>query len=110
MTVREQLVAVSGYPIPAITVEAVANKRGCDLDSVADSETLKSPSFRLALADLFVWLYFAPNVAQGGQSYSFSEEQRRYWRKQARAIYDELVDEEGIASLSGGYGYQGSRL
>lgn len=89
------------------TIEAKALKRGLDLDGDVTDED--KDSLRLAVADLYVWLYFAPNVGQGGQSYSFTDSQREWWKKQALAIYDELEDEEASA-LHGQYGYMGSRL
>lgn len=109
MTVRESLLAISAYPIPMRTIEATALKRTVDLDGDADKSTVASSAYRLALADLYVWLFFAPNVGQGGQSYSFTDAQRDWWKKQAMAIYEELED-DALSALKTTYGYMGDKL
>jgi hypothetical protein len=48
-------------------------------------------------------------VSQGGQSYSFTEAQRNWWKKQAMAIYEEL-DDDALSALQGQYGYMGAKL
>lgn len=110
MTVRESLLAVSAYPIPMRTIEAISLKRGIALDDTVDYGILTAQNYRLALADLYVWLYFAPTVGQGGQSYSFSGEQRDWWKAQAIGIYEEYGAESELASLKGKYGYMGNKL
>lgn len=109
MTAYESLLAVSAYPIPDRVIRTTALKRGLNVDDPATESTLGSAPFRLSKADLYVWLYFAPNVSQGGQSYSFTDSQREWWKKQALAIYDELGDEEADAMRTQ-YGYMGSKL
>ena len=109
MTVLESLLAVSPYPIPQRTIEATALKRAVGLGDTATTELLASDAYRLCVADLYVWLYFAPNVGQGGQSYSFTDSQRDWWKKQALAVYEEL-DETALAALKTTYGYMGSKL
>lgn len=108
ITVFEALLAVSAYPIPGRVIEAIALKREVDLGGPAEA-VVKSDSYRLAMADLYVWLYFAPNVSQGGQSYSFTDEQRKWWKKQAMAIYEEL-DDDALSALQTKYGYMGDKL
>jgi hypothetical protein len=109
MTIREALLGISAYPIPLRTVEATALRRAVDLDAEARDMILDDPAYRLCVADLYVWLYFAPNVGQGGQSYSFTDSQREWWKRQAMAIYDEL-DDPALSALKTQYGYMGSRL
>ena len=109
ITVFDALLAVSAYPIPARVIKATAIKRAVVLEDLASEENVKSDAFRLATADLYVWLYFAPNVSQGGQSYSFTDEQRKWWKKQAMAIYEELED-DALSALQTKYGYMGDKL
>lgn len=108
MTIREALLSVSAFPIPPITVEAIAVKRGLDLDSNMDRAGMVSADYRLATADLYFWLFLAPNVAQGGQSYSYADKER--FRKLALAIYKELGTEEEADACKGNYGYMGNKL
>lgn len=109
MTIRESLLALSAYPIPMWTIEAISLKRVVALDSEYSLSTSTDSGYRLATADIYKWLYFAPNVAQGGQSYSFTDEQRSLYKKLAMAVYSELGDSE-LGSLKGNYGYMGTRL
>lgn len=110
ITVFEALLAVSAYPIPERVIKSTSLKRGVDIDGLATEAAVKSDAFRLAVADLYVWLFFAPNVSQGGQSYSFTDAQREWWKKQALAIYGELDDEEALSALQTTYGYMGAKL
>jgi hypothetical protein len=106
-TVLESLRGVNAYPIPIRTIEEVARKRGVDLSDETSIVLLTSRAFRLSEADLLLWLSYAPNVTQGGQSYNFSDEQRARMRARAQQIYDEM-DEGGIPKNI--YGYKGKRL
>ena len=109
MTILDSLLAISAYPIPVRTVEACALKRGLVTDTTAVYGDFSAPNYRLATADLMMWLYYAPTVSQGGQSYSLTDAQRAEFRRRAMAIYDELGSDEdknnGIR-----YGYKGQDL
>lgn len=107
-TVLEALKSVNAYPIPLRTIIETAERRGVALTDEATQEVLVGKVYRLALADLLLWLYLAPDITQGGQSYSFTDEQRKQFRNQANAIYDELG--EKTASVQPTFGYKGSRL
>lgn len=78
------------------------------LTAEATKEVLDSEAYNLAVADLLLWLSIAPNISQGGQSYSFSEEQRTQLRNRANALFAKYGD-DGAASKPI-YGYKGSRL
>lgn len=107
--VLDSLKGVNAYPIPLRTLSEVAERRGIVLTAEATSELLTSKAYNLCVADLLFWLSFAPNITQGGQSYSFSDTQRTQLRGRARAIYDEWAkDEAGTPKAT--YGYKGSRL
>lgn len=110
MTIRESLLGVSAYPIPIFAIEAISLKRKVALDDNYGAEIAASKEYRLALADVYKWLYFAPNVGQGGQSYSFTAEQRDLWKKLAMGIYGEIGDDSDMAGLKSTYGYMGHRL
>lgn len=105
-TNRDALLGITGYPIPQRSVEVVALRRGLDLDEGATLESMVSRPFRLCEADLLMWLLRAPNVSQGGQSYNFTEEQRKDMRRRANAIYTE--EGENAAGAAIAYGYKGA--
>lgn len=107
-TVLEALRGINSYPIPLRTIKEVAERRVVDIYSETTLSMLKSREFNLCRADLLLWLSYAPNVTQGGQSYSFTDEQRLRLRNMAQQLYDELEEDEGLPKTL--YGYKGKRL
>lgn len=107
-TVLETLKSVSAYPVPLRTLVETAEKRGVVLTDTATQEAMVGKAYKLAKADLLLWLSLAPNIGQGGQSYSFTDEQRQQFRNQSKALYDECG--EVSAATKPLYGYKGSRL
>lgn len=103
-TIVESLRALTAYPIPMPTLVSIAEGR--DL-SPYDYTDATSADYRKAQADVYMWLSNAPDVSQGGQSYSFTDEQRRYFRQQATAIYNEAGSTKTTKTI---YGYKGTRL
>lgn len=108
VTVLESLKGINAYPIPFRTLAETAMRRGVDLHQEADADTVVCRGYRLCRADLLLWLSFAPAVTQGGQSYSFTDEQRQQMRNAAQQIYDELEEEDFTPKTV--YGYKGNRL
>lgn len=107
-TILETLKGVSAYPVPLRTLVETAELRGLSLTEAATQEVMVGKAYKLAKADLLLWLSLAPNIGQGGQSYSFTDEQRQQFRNQAKALYDEC--DEVAAATKPIYGYKGSRL
>lgn len=107
-TVLETLKGVSAYPVPLRTLVETAELRGLSLEEAASQEVMVGKAYKLAKADLLLWLALAPNITQGGQSFSFTDEQRQQFRNQAKALYDECG--EVSAATKPIYGYKGSRL
>ena len=107
-TILETLKGVSAYPIPLRTLVETAEKRGVALTDTATQEVMVGKAYKLTKADLLLWLSLAPNIGQGGQSFSFTDEQRQQFRNQAKALYDECG--EVSAASKPIYGYKGSRL
>lgn len=104
-TIVESLRALTAYPIPMPTLVSIVEGRGLSPYDTTDN-TL--PNYRKAEADVYMWLSNAPDVSQGGQSYSFTDEQRKHFRQQAKAIYE--ATGEATASKTTIYGYKGTRL
>jgi hypothetical protein len=111
MTVNEALRSVNAYPIPRRTIAEVCERRGLDPCGEAAVSVLGSAEFKLAKADLLLWLSYAPNVSQGGQSYSLSDEQRQNLRNEAAGLYggNAEANEDG-QQMHITYGYKGNRL
>lgn len=107
-TVLESLKGISAYPIPLRALVESAKRRGLDLDEEVSQERITSKVYKVVKADLLSWLALAPNITQGGQSFSFTDEQRQQLRNQAKTLYDECG--EVSAASKPIYGYKGSRL
>ena len=107
-TVLDALKGVNAYPIPLRTLVETVEGRGLSLTQETTKDFLKGKDFNLAVADLLLWLSLAPNITQGGQSYSFTDEQRQQLRNRANALYAEFEPEN--AAQKPIYGYKGSRL
>lgn len=107
-TVLDALRGISAYPIPLRTLDEVAQRTGADLTGEATATTLKGKAYNLARAELLMWLAYAPDVSQGGQSYSFTDEQRTQFRNAARRLFDEYGDDSSAVKPI--FGYKGSRL
>lgn len=104
----DALKSVNAYPIPLRTIVEVSERRNISLTAEATQESLISKNFRLAKADLLLWLSLAPNISQGGQSFSFTDEQRKDFKREAQAIYGELEPTANAGCVT--FGYKGDRL
>lgn len=107
MTTLEALKGINSYPIPQRTLEEVAARREVVLTAEATVEVLRGMAYNLAYADLLLWLSYAPQITQGGQSYNFTDEQRLQFRNRASELFEEYEDESARKPR---YGYKGSRL
>lgn len=108
-TILEALKGVNNYPFHLRTYEKIATRRGLDLTAEATKETESGRAYNLAVADLLIKLSEAPDISQGGQSFSFTDEQRKQFRNRAYSLYDEF-SEDGAGTPKPVYGYKGSRL
>ncbi len=106
--ILEALKGINAYPVPLRTLTEITEGRGLDLNGETSLEVLRGKAYRLAKADVLMWLSEAPNISQGGQSYSFSEEQRAYFRRKADALYNECEEEESLSKPK--FGYKGNKL
>ena len=107
-TVLDSLKGITAYPVPLRTLVEIAERRGLSLSDEASQETLKGKAFSLSKADTLLWLSLAPNVTQGGQSYSFTDEQRTEFKNRAYVLFNKFEDE--AVKPKPIYGYKGSRL
>lgn len=105
MTILEALRGINAYPVPARALEEITTRRELSANTEATVEVLRGAAFNLAKADVLIWLSYAPDVSQGGQSYSFTDEQRERFRQEAAALLEEFGE-----ALHTRYGYKGSRL
>lgn len=108
-TILDTLKGVNAYPIPLRTFFEFAGRRGLNLEQEATQEVLNGADYNLVVADLLLWLSVAPAISQGGQSYSFTDEQRTQLRNRSTALHKDYgKDEAGTPKPI--YGYKGNRL
>lgn len=108
MNVLQSLRSLSSYPIPTATIEDVAEGVGLAIDTEVTQELRKDKRFKRAQALVYIFLSEAPNVSQGGISYSFSEEERRRFRLRAESLLEQIGDATSEAGVE--YGYKGEDL
>lgn len=108
MNVLQSLRSLSSYPIPTATIEDVAEGVGLAIDTEVTQELRKDKRFKRAQARVYIFLSEAPNVSQGGISYSFSEEERRRFRLRAENLLEQIGDATSEAGVE--YGYKGEDL
>ena len=108
MNVLQSLRSLSSYPIPTATIEDVAEGVGLAIDTEVTQELRKDKRFKRAQARVYMFLSEAPNVSQGGISYSFSEEERRRFRLRAESLLEQIGDATSETGVE--YGYKGEDL
>lgn len=109
-TYLEALKGVNAYPVPLRTLTGISERHGVVLTDEATRDGMTGKAYNLCVAEVLLWLSFAPDVTQGGQSYSFTDEQRTQLRNRANALFNEFGDEDDAALNKPLYGYKGSRL
>ena len=109
MTIAESLRALTNYPIPERTIEKCALFRDLEPTTVIDSRIASDANYQLAKADIYEFLSTAPNVSEGGVSFSLTDKDREAYRRKAQEIKYEGLSTEDKASKSN-YGYKGEYL
>lgn len=109
-TVLECLKGINSYPIPLRILEEIMERRGLSASDTAGKEVLLGAGYNLARADLLTWLSRAPDVSQGGQSFGFTDEQRKHFRNRAIRLYQQYGDALEAEQNKPIYGYKGRRL
>lgn len=107
MTLSDYLRGLTNYPVPEEALQSILSKRGAsyDTDTIDEDQLLC-----LTTADVYRWLSTAPDVSQGGQSYSLSDNIREYYRKRARELYQAGGEPVEEVKAKVRYGYKGDRL
>ena len=106
MNVIQSLRSLSAYPIPNTTLEVILTSVGLGTPESFTSETEKTEAYQRAKAKVYMFLSEAPNVSQGGVSFSFSQVEKEMFSNRAEVILTRLGDDEGQSSVN--YGYLGS--
>lgn len=108
MKISELLKSINTYPIPENVISEAGIRYGLDLEAEATQEIISSSGYKLAKADIYTFLAGAPDVTQNGISFSFTDEQRKYFLN----VSSSIRTEEGVTDTTGAgyYGYVGEDL
>ncbi|MCQ2105935.1 MAG: hypothetical protein MJZ26_09100 [Fibrobacter sp.] len=104
MKVLQALQSLSSYPIPASSIENICEEVGMDSLSDLNIKDRQSSAYKRAKAKVYQFLSEAPNVSQGGISYSFSSDERSRYARKADELMTEVGDPEDDVIK---YGYKG---
>ena len=108
MTILQSLKSLSGYPLPLDSLTNVIIEAGLVGDEEITTETYRNADYKRAKAKVYLMLAEAPDVSQGGISYSFSDEDKKHFRMQAQALLDEVGDD--TSAIGDEYGWMGEDL
>ena len=106
MTLIDYLRGLTNYPVSEEALQSILSKRGLDGKSTMKDDKLLC----LVTADLYSWVALAPDISQGGQSYSLSDNIREYYRKRANELYRAGGEPVEEVKAKVRYGYKGERL
>ena len=109
MNIFNALRTLSGYPLSTDTYTMAIMVAGLNADEEATTEVMNSKAFRHATAIVYRTLSEAPNVSQGGVSYTFSEDDRKRLANRAAQILNSL-GKDAADELGVNFGYQGEDL
>lgn len=95
--------SLSSYPIPAATIENICEEVGLDKEAEITKEDRRSYMFKKAKALTYAFLAEAPNITQGGISYTFSPDERSRFTKKSNSLLAELGENEEGTDIPCGY-------
>lgn len=102
MTTREAIKAITSYPIPPHTVEGIVIEAGLAADDDV-RDVAGSDGYKKAKALAYAFLAEAPNITQGGISYSFSESERTRFARKSDSLLAEIGEEDSGTAIACGY-------
>ena len=108
MNILESLKNLSGYPIPRLSLENIAEECGLTASDENTAEKRAEKPFKRAKAQVYILLSEAPDVSQGGITYHFSDEDKKRFRMQAQALLEEIGDD--TSAMGDSYGWMGEDL
>lgn len=106
MTILEAIKGITNYPIPQGTIDSFSVRRAVDTTTTVTQNVLLSKSYRLLEADVKRWLVSAPNITEGGITFSFSPAERDEFKREAIATYIEYDEQSKTVQ----FGYKGENL
>lgn len=84
----------------------MAAERGLDPTADMNAQSFTAANYKLAEADIILWISSAPSFSEGGVSISYSEKDKAEMRSKAERVYKENGETTGAVQ----FGYKGSTL
>jgi hypothetical protein len=107
MKILDVLTTISIFPIPIETLEIICTERGISSETTFNAEVAKSKEYKLAKADCYKWLVYAPSsMSENGISFSLSDKEKERFKQ----LSDELYKECGEKPIKNIYGYKGENF
>lgn len=109
MTIIDALRGLTGYPIPAAKLDTIAVECAVGLGDEFTPEIAASLNYKWAMAKVYRYLSEAPNISQGGVSYSFSADDRTRFASKSSSLLASIgyADEDDAGAQ---FGFKGSVL
>lgn len=102
MNIAEALLTYSNYPIPIGVISRILIERDLPAETEYSSTIAVDKAYRLSKADVFMFLYNAPDVKESEITISMKE--RQQFLKDAQSIYLEYADNSKTSStIQSGY-------
>lgn len=99
---------MTSYPVPDMAINAILLNRGLDGTVVIDMALMKEPAYKLAQADLYVWLSTAPAMKE--QESSVTQKDSEFYLKLANALYMRYGENEDTIPEKRLYGFKGDKF
>lgn len=110
MTIQDALKGLTNYPVSQKCLERISVKRGVSLSAIYTNETAGTQAYKLAEADVLIWVARAANISEGGVSITLTNIDRAALRQKALSVYNAFGDAEGTSEQPIKWGYKGSDL
>lgn len=104
MTVAESIQSIVPYPIAENTIQKICVLRGLDGAALFTQSIGISPAYQLCEADIYMYMYTAPDLRE--QQVSITPAERQNYLNRANALYEKVGEGDG----SGTYGYIGENF
>lgn len=110
MTITEALKHSTGYPVPDSVLNDISQARGLAPQQEVTASVQASDEFRLANADVAMWVSFAPNISEGGVNVSLLDTDRRALRDNANRVYGGLNDPRYTPPIRQKFSFEGEDI
>jgi hypothetical protein len=110
MTITEALKHSTGYPVPDSVLIDISRTRGLDPEEQVTATIQASDKFRLANADVAMWVSFAPNISEGGVNVSLLYSDRKALREGANRVYGGLNDPRYTPPIRQTFSFEGEDI